>query len=84
MVCVTVLSLNHAFLNERPQNAEEEILFLLFFKGKLFFHCTACQRSTKDNEAVSEQCHFSKLGENVTDETAAGRIQNVLSMAICS
>lgn len=31
---------------------------------------------------MTEQCNFSKLSENVTDETAAIIIQNVLLMEI--
>lgn len=45
-------------------------------------NCTVCQSSTKDVEALAEQSNFSKFSENVTDETAAIIIQNVLSMEI--
>lgn len=69
------LFVNHAFLNGRSQ-----MLLLVF--GKLFLNCTGCQRSTKDSETVTEQGNFSKPSENVTDETAAIIIQNVLSMEI--
>lgn len=75
------LFLNHAFLNEGSQMLKDKSFFSSVL-GNLFFNCTGCQRSTKDNETMTEQFNFSKLSENVTDETAAVIIQNVLSMEI--
>lgn len=54
--------------------------FFSYFLGNS--NCSVCQSSTKDTEVLAEQSNFSKFSENVTDETAAIIIQNVLSMEI--